>query len=145
MCILYECFFPFYAFRLHFFLFLFFLRLYIYFKIINWRIIALQNFVVSCHTSTRISHRYTSVPSLQNLPPHPTLLYCHRDPVLVPWVQVLVYNAVGHCVCFWFCTHWHLRQLLIHMYLFLFQTLFSSWFFTSSLFLFFIFVFLSIF
>ena len=42
-----------------FFLFLFF----------NWRIIALQNFVVFCHTSIRISHRYTHVPSLPHLSP----------------------------------------------------------------------------
>ena len=35
----------------------------------NWRIIALQNFVVFCHTSTRISHRYTHVPFLPDLPP----------------------------------------------------------------------------
>ena len=33
------------------------------------RIIALQNFVVFCHKSTRISHRHTHVPSLLNLPP----------------------------------------------------------------------------
>ena len=33
----------------------------------NGKIIALQNFVVFCHTSTRISHRYTHVPSLLNL------------------------------------------------------------------------------
>ena len=41
------------------------------FIFLNWRIIALQNFVVFCHTSTRIS--YTHVPSLPNLPPisHP--------------------------------------------------------------------------
>jgi len=38
-------------------------------KYFNWRMIALQNFVVSCHTSTRISHRYTNVPSLLDLPP----------------------------------------------------------------------------
>ena len=36
--------------------FFFFLPLYLFF---NWRIIALQNFVVFCQTSTRISHRYT--------------------------------------------------------------------------------------
>ena len=35
----------------------------------NWRIIALQNFVVFCQTSTWISHRYTYVPFLLNLPP----------------------------------------------------------------------------
>ena len=52
----------------------------------NWRIIALQNFVYFCQTSTRISHRYTQVPSLLNLPPHPSLLDCHRAPVWVPWV-----------------------------------------------------------
>ena len=38
-------------------------------KIFNWKIIALQNFVVFCHTSTWISHRYTHVPSLLNLSP----------------------------------------------------------------------------
>ena len=35
----------------------------------NWRIVALQNFVVFCQTSTWISHRYTYVHSLLNLPP----------------------------------------------------------------------------
>ena len=34
----------------------------------NWRIFALKNFVVFCHTSTWISHRYTHVHSLLNLP-----------------------------------------------------------------------------
>ena len=33
-----------------------------------WKIIALQNFAVLCQTSTWISHRYTYVPSLLNLP-----------------------------------------------------------------------------
>ena len=37
--------------------------------IVNWRIIALQNFVVFCQTSAWISHRYTYIPSLLNLPP----------------------------------------------------------------------------
>ena len=39
----------------------------------NWRITALQNFVVFCQTSTWISHRYTYVPFLLNFPPtsHP--------------------------------------------------------------------------
>ena len=32
-------------------------------------IVALQNFVVFCHSSTRISHRYTHVPSLPDIPP----------------------------------------------------------------------------
>ena len=34
----------------------------------NLRIFALQSFVVFCHISTRISHRYMHVPSLPNLP-----------------------------------------------------------------------------
>ena len=47
----------------------------------NWRIIALQNFVIFCQTSTRVSHRYTPVPSLSNLPPISltiTPLDCYR-------------------------------------------------------------------
>ena len=35
---------------------------------LNWRIIAIQNFAIFCQTSTWISHRYTYVPSLLNLP-----------------------------------------------------------------------------
>ena len=42
----------------------FFFNLFFY-----WRVIALQNFVIFCQTSTWISHRYTFVPSLLNLPP----------------------------------------------------------------------------
>ena len=38
-------------------------------KTINWRTSALQCCVDFCHTSTWISHRYTFVPSLLNLPP----------------------------------------------------------------------------
>ena len=34
-----------------------------------WKIIALQNFVAFCQTSTWISHRYTYIPSLLNLSP----------------------------------------------------------------------------
>ena len=43
-------------------LYLFFLFLFFY-----WRIIALQNFVVLCQTSTWISHRHTYIPSLLKL------------------------------------------------------------------------------
>ena len=39
----------------------------------NLRIITLQNFVVFCQTSAWISHRYTYIPSLLNLPPIPPL------------------------------------------------------------------------
>ena len=47
-------------------------RLLQFFKFIYfyWRIIALQNFAVSCQTSTWIIQRYTSIPSLLNLPPN---------------------------------------------------------------------------
>ena len=40
-----------------------------FFFFATFLIIALQNFVVFCQTSTRISHRYTHLPSLPNLPP----------------------------------------------------------------------------
>ena len=38
--------------------------------IFNWRIIALKYHVGFYHTSTSISHRYTNIPSLLNLPPN---------------------------------------------------------------------------
>ena len=37
--------------------------------IFYWRIIALQNFAIFCQTSIWISHRYTYIPSLLELPP----------------------------------------------------------------------------
>ena len=40
--------------------------------IFNWRIINLHYCVGFCHTSTWISHSYTYVPSLLNLPPTPS-------------------------------------------------------------------------
>ena len=43
-----------------------------FFKFFNLRIIDLQNCVVFCHTSTRVSHRYTHVPSLPDLRPSPS-------------------------------------------------------------------------
>ena len=63
------------------------LLIYVFFFFFN----ALQNFVVFCHTSARISHRYTHVPSLgsklpSHLPLHPTLPDCHRAPAWVPWI-----------------------------------------------------------
>ena len=83
----------------------------IFFKkiLFNWRIIALQNFVVFCNTSTRTSHRYTHVPSLPNLPPklpshlppHPTLLGCHRAPVCVSWVTQQI--PIGYLFYIWYC------------------------------------------
>ena len=58
----------------------------------NWWIIALQYRVDFCQTSARIIHRYTYVPSLLNLPLHPTHLGCYRASVWVPWViqQLLI-------------------------------------------------------
>ena len=55
------------------FIFVFFLKFFF-----NWRIIALQHCVSFCHTSTWISHKYTYVPSLLNLPP--ASQGCHRAP-----------------------------------------------------------------
>ena len=45
-----------------------------------WRVIALQNFVVFCQTSTWISHRYTYIPSLGASPPSPfiSLQFCRQ-------------------------------------------------------------------
>ena len=48
--------------------------------IFNWRIIALQYCIGLCHTSTRISRRYTCVPSLLNL-----LATSH--PIPPPWLS----------------------------------------------------------
>ena len=64
----------------------------------NWRIIALQNFVVLCHTSIRISHKYIHVPKL---PPasHPSA--CHRAPVWVPWVIQQI--PIGYLFYTWYC------------------------------------------
>ena len=44
-----------------------YLFIFCHFIFFDWRIFALQNFVVFCHTS-RISHRYTHVHSLPNIP-----------------------------------------------------------------------------
>ena len=44
-------------------------RVMVHFFFFNWRIIALQNFVVFCQTAPLINHRYTYSPSLVNLPP----------------------------------------------------------------------------
>ena len=47
-------------------------RWYLFDLFFNWGIIALQYCIHFCHTSTWISHRYTYVPSLLNLPPTPS-------------------------------------------------------------------------
>ena len=48
-------------------------------------IIALENFAIFCQNSTGISHSYTYIPSLLNLPPHPTCLGWYRAPVWISW------------------------------------------------------------
>ena len=56
--------------------------------IFNWRKIASQYFIGLCHTSASVSHRYTCVPSLLNLPPtlpHPSRLL--QSPSLYSQIQ----------------------------------------------------------
>ena len=52
----------------------------------NWRITALQYCVGFCHTSAWLSHKYTYVPSLLNLPPasHP---FPPLEVVIEPWLD----------------------------------------------------------
>ena len=78
----------------------------------NWRIIALQNFVVFCHTSARISHRYTHIvsppdPAPISLPTPPFSLL--RAPVWVPHIiqQILFYT----CYCKFLCYSLHTSPL----------------------------------
>ena len=69
-----------------------------------WRIIALQNFVVFCQASTWISHRYTYIPYLLNLPPIPSpshLLGWYRAPVWVSWDMQQIPG--GHLFHIWWC------------------------------------------
>ena len=70
----------------------------------NWRITALQYCVGLCHTSTWISHRYTYVPSLWNLPPtsHPSKFWQRprfEFPESYSEFPLAVYFAHGN-VCF---------------------------------------------
>ena len=56
--------------------------------------------MVFCHTSTKISHKYTHVPSLPSpSPPHPSA--CHRAPVWVPWVIEKI--PIGYLFYTWYC------------------------------------------
>ena len=64
-------------------------KIYLFF---NWRIIALQNFVVFCQTSTQISHRCTYIPSLPSpFPSHPSML------IQSPCLSFLSHVANSHC------------------------------------------------
>ena len=69
-------------------------------KNFNWKIIALQNFVVFCHTSTRISHRYTHVSSLPSPSPHHPSA-CWWAPIWVPWV--IQQMPIGYLFYTWYC------------------------------------------
>ena len=70
------------------------------FKFLNWRIIAVQNLVVFCHTSASSSHKYTHVPSLPSpSPPHPSA--CCRARVWIPWVIQQI--PIGYLFYTWYC------------------------------------------
>ena len=72
--------------------------------------ITLQCCIGFCHTSTWISHRYTHVLSLLNLPltyppqlpPHPTPLGCHRA---LSWVPCIVQQLP---ISYLFYTWWYI-------------------------------------
>ena len=68
-------------------------------KFFNWRVITLQNFVVFCQRSTRISHRYTHVPSLLSpSPSHPSRLSQSPSlvtaPFYIPTNRVLLFQFI---------------------------------------------------
>ena len=79
------------------------------FKLINfyfifnfyWKIIGLQYCAGFCHTSTWVSHRYTYVPCILNLPPissppHPTSVGFHRA---VGWAPCVT-QQIPLAICF---------------------------------------------
>ena len=68
----------------------------------NWRIIALQNRVGFCQTSTWISHKCMYVPFLLNLPLTPSHpLGCYGTPVWVSWV--IHQMPIGYLFFIWSC------------------------------------------
>ena len=72
----------------HFRKFLLYIRFFIVvYKFFNWSVIALQNCVVFCQTSTWFSH------------PHPTPPGCYRAPVWVPWVIQQI--PIGYLFYMW--------------------------------------------
>ena len=83
----------------------------LFLKNLNWRISALQNFVIFFHTSTRLSHSYTRVPSLSELPPIslPTPAFSlSQSPYLSslfppPLFWVLLQIPIGYLVYTWCC------------------------------------------
>ena len=71
-------------------------------SIFNWRIISSQYCVGFCHTSTWISHRYTSIPSSEpfsHLPPLPIPLSCYRA---LGWVPSAIHQIpIGYLFYIW--------------------------------------------
>ena len=81
--------------------------------IFNWRVIALQYCVGFCHTSTRISHSYTYVPSILTLPPisHPL-----PPPQLSQssGLSFLSHTASSHWLFYsWWCVCFHATTLSV--------------------------------
>ena len=80
-----------------------------FFKFIfNWKTISLQYCVGFCHISMWISHSYTYIPSLLNIPSHlllhPTSLGCHRAPGWALCVTQQIPTGclfyIRLCICF---------------------------------------------
>ena len=85
------------------------LRVIIYLFIFDWKIISLQYSVGFCHTSTGISHRYTYVLSLLNLPsspPHPSRF------LQSPSVSSLNHTANSHWLSIFTCGSVYVSVLL---------------------------------
>ena len=64
--------------------------------IFNWRLIALQYSVGFCPLSTSISHRYTYIPSLLNLPPS-----SQRGKERVEWIKRAALKHLHHHMWNW--------------------------------------------
>ena len=60
----------------------------------NWRKLTLQCWVGFCHTTMRISHNYTYIPSLLSLPPLPPSLTSR--PSQSTWLGSLCFTATSH-------------------------------------------------
>ena len=79
-------------------------RIFFFNLLFYWRIITLQNFVVFCQTSTWISHQYTYIPFLLNLPPvSPPTPPLEVDTEPLFWVSwALLQIPIGYIYIFFF-------------------------------------------
>ena len=74
--------------------------------VFNWRIVALQCCVGFCHTTTCISHKYTYIPSLLNLPSipypsHPSRLSQNtRLSSVMQQIHTSYLFDLWQCICF---------------------------------------------